>query len=372
MLEKIRVLIVDDSPICADALCHILGEDPELEVVGVARDGQQAVNMTEKHRPQLVTMDVRMPVMDGLTAIERIMCTTPTPILVVTGDPRAQGDEINFEALRRGALDVMAKPKTWKASDRRDRDELRERVKLLSGVAVVRRSDFRLAAEHETTRPPRPSALVSSESRRDRVATIKHNRMMLPTRGMGRVVGIVASTGGPAALAQIFEELPPNFPSPVLVVQHISNGFCESFAKWLDDVSPLSIRLAEQNDILEPGTALLAPDGVHLHACADGTVVLKDAPPVEGHRPSGSLLLSSLAEAYGEHAIGVVLTGMGRDGVDGLLSIHRAGGTTIAQGEASCVVFGMPAAAIEAGAADFIVDLNYVSRTLCRVVESNR
>lgn len=363
MNAPIRVLVVDDSPLFADAITGILEADPGYQVVGVASHGRQAVEMTRRLRPAVITMDVHMPVMGGLEAIDAIMADTPTPILVVTSDPRAStGQELHFEALRRGALDVHPKPQAWPGSQA-DQRALREQLRLLSRVAVVRH----LAGHRHLWRAERVGNWRDSRPPAAAAATppLWPDHVEAPR---GRVVAIAASTGGPAALAKILEALPADFPAPVLITQHIAVGFSESFASWLDGVSPLEVTLARQGEPLRDGAVLVAPDGVHLKVTPQGRVDLDAGPPIDGHRPSGTALLSSVAQVYGPRGVGLILSGMGADGARGLEELRRAGGVTLAQDEASCVVFGMPKVALETHAASRAVALAEIPRALCAVV----
>lgn len=327
----IQVLVADDSPLFADAIVEVLNSDPELHVVGVARDGAEAVRQTTRLRPDVVIMDVRMPVMDGLAAIEQIMHVCPTPVLVMTSDPRGDSGELSFEALRRGALDLVVKPSEWPVSPT-EREEIVQHIKLLASISVVKRHA-----------PRRPASVRRQTGPRG-----------LAPRAAPEAVGVVSSTGGPAALAALLGALKADYPTPLLIVQHLAADFAPRLARWLDAVSPLSVRLAEENDSLTPGTALLAPDGTHtVIERLTGRVRLDASAPLHGHRPSGTMLLRSLARAFGPASAGVVLTGMGSDGADGLLSVRRAGGVTFAQDEASSVVYGMPKAARDIGAATY-------------------
>jgi two-component system chemotaxis response regulator CheB len=363
--DLLRILVVDDSPLFAEAISTILNSDPDICIVGVASNGKQAVEMTQRLRPSIITMDIQMPVMDGLEAIEHIMDSRPTPIVVVTGDPRVQGDELHFEALRRGALDVVAKPTIWEASATQQ-EAFKEHVKLLAGVAVVRH----LSAERQRKKTARrleliaPAPVAQPAQKPHRI----EGEIPRAESGAGKIVALVASTGGPSALAQILEALPPTFPTGILVVQHISAGFASSLATWLNDVSSLEVHLAEEGAEVTPGTALLAPDGHHMTVSAKGRVSLDDSPPLDGHRPSGTLLLSSLARTHASKAVGVILTGMGKDGVEGLQAIRDAGGATVAQDEDSSVVFGMPKVAIDTGAAKLALPLGEIPGAICRLV----
>jgi two-component system chemotaxis response regulator CheB len=347
------VLVVDDSPLFVEVMTALLAADPDFRLVGVARDGLQAVEAAARLRPHLITMDIQMPVMDGLQAIERIMSSAPTPILVLTGDPRV-GGEVSFEALRRGGLDVMAKDQIWSLSADQQ-GGFREHLKLLAGVSVVRR-----ARRKSGPLSPTPRGAPAAGSR------LQPPRPAAPS--CGRAVALVASTGGPAALAQILAALPAEFPTGIVVLQHISDGFTAVLADWLNQVSALRVRLATEGAPLAPGSVLLAPDGCHTLLGPGGSVTLDDSPPLRGHRPSGTRLLQSLAAHYGSAGVAAILTGMGDDGVEGLRAVRDAGGITVAQDEASSVVFGMPQAALQSGAARHCLPLAQIAEALCRFV----
>lgn len=338
--KRVRVLIVDDSPLFRDALREILDGDLEVEVVGTSVDGKQAVADTARLGPDVVTMDIHMPVMNGLDAIERIMAEHPTPILVLTSNA---SEKTIFQALGRGALELMMKPTVWPGS-RKEQDELRRRVKLLATIRVMR---LRPKARPEVTaveRPPAPTAA-------------------------GRVLAIAGSTGGPQALHRILSSFPAGFPTGVVAVQHISEGFAVGLAEWLDNECAIRVRLARNGDRVAPGLALIAPEGFHLRLSGkNGEVVLDDSPPLDGHRPSATLLFRTAAHVFGSRAIGVILTGMGRDGAEGLRDIYRYGGTTIAQDQSSSVVFGMPKAAIELGVVNAVLPLDEIPWALMRAV----
>lgn len=341
MKKRIRVLVVDDSPTARLLLVSILRADPEIEVVGEAADGLEAVELVKKLHPDIVTMDVQMPRLDGFAATKRIMVEAPTPILITTAvDPRAVS--VSLEAVRMGALAVHAKPGDPRASGfDEDARELTRQVKAMSRVKVVGH------LHHEA--PPRPTAGPSVAGLRD---------------GTVGVVAIATSTGGPAALHLILGALPENFPVPILVVQHISRGFSAGFASWLDGASRLRVKLAEEGESLLAGTVYVAGEDRHLCATPARRVHLSAEPEVGGFRPSGTPLFQTVAAAYGRNAVAVILTGMGRDGVEGLRAIRKAGGRTIAESEATAVIYGMPAAAVQAGLADFVLPLALVATTL--------
>ena len=347
-MKKVRVLVVDDSATSRLLLVAILRADPEIEVVGQAADGLEAVDLVKRLQPDIVTMDVQMPKLDGFAATKRIMVESPTPILITTGiDPRAVS--VSLEAVRAGALAVHPKPGDPRAPafDEEAR-ELARQVKAMSRVKVVR---------HLAMEPHRHGAVPSSKP--------------AALQGVAaQVVAIAASTGGPAALHLILTALPADFPVPILVVQHISRGFTAGFASWLDQASPLRVKLAEEGEELRPGTVYIARDDRHLGVDLSRKIRLSIAPEVGGFRPSGTPLFESVAAAFTRHAVAVILTGMGRDGVDGLRAIRKAGGRTIAESEATAVVYGMPGAAVEAGLADFVLPLDQVCATLAGLVET--
>lgn len=318
---RIRVLIVDDSAFQRAALTKILESDPEIVVVGEARDGAEAVEKTGRLKPSVVTMDVRMPVMDGLEATREIMARCPTPIVIVSAAVQDQ-KEFTFSALKRGALDFVP----LGPGGQFDPGDLVAKIKLCSRVAVV---------THPRGRRRRP--------RRDR-----RNRSY-------DVIGIAVSTGGPPALQSLLSGLPPDFALPMVIVQHLPDGFAESLAEWLSCNCDIAVAEARDGDRLEPGAAYIAPSGRHLMVRSGGRIELTGM-DIHGcyHKPSADVMLASLAEVYGSRAVGVIMTGMGRDGAEGIRAIREAGGLTIAQDEASSVIYGMNKAATEAG---FIVEV---------------
>jgi len=339
------VLVVDDSPLFAQLIAEMIEGDPELEVIGIARDGKEAVEMVAAHRPDLVTMDIQMPVMDGLMAIEQIMARHPTPILVLTADPRGYSGELSMEALRSGALDLVVKPASWPVS-KAEQNDLAHRIKLLASVRVVRH-------------------VAGGRRDRARVAGLDPLRGAVP----GRMIGLVASTGGPAALATILADLPRGLSAGIAVVQHMGTGFTNTLAAWLDRTTPLDVRVAVAGAPVEPGVVVIAPDGAHLTITRRGRVQLERGRRVNGHCPSGTVLLESLAHSFGTSALGVVLTGMGRDGADGLRIIRDRGGVALAQDEETSAVYGMPKAAMESAAAQRALPLPRVASALRHFAE---
>jgi two-component system chemotaxis response regulator CheB len=344
----IRVVVVDDSPTARALLVEILSGDPDIQVIGEARDGAEGVEMVQRLRPDVVTMDVHMPRLDGIAATKEIMITAPTPIVVATGSQSAGEVEVAVHALRAGAVAVVCKPRGPGCADFDQAcQKLCATIKTMSEVKVVRRWRIREAEAIDKGQPlgvpPGPS-------------------------GRARIVAVATSTGGPAALQTMLAALPGDFSVPILVVQHITPGFTQGLAGWLNSVCDLQVKVAEHGERLAAHTVYLAPDGRHLGVCGPLTVALDDGPPLGGFRPSGTFLFSSVAKAFGASAVAVILTGMGDDGVAGLRSVRLAGGRTIAQDEKSCVVFGMPGSAIAAGLADLVLSPEQIAVRLTQLV----
>jgi two-component system chemotaxis response regulator CheB len=338
------VLVVDDSAVLRQQIRFILQADPQLQVVGEAKNGEEAITMARQLRPDIITMDICMPKMDGLDAIRAIMADSPAPIVVVTGADVDAEMHVAAQAQKLGAVSVVHKPGSIAApSYKVIAGTLVQQVKAMSQVRVVSRLRSHSQVVLPETPPP-PAA---------------------PTRGRKtEIIAIGASTGGPAALYKVLGGLPASCPVPVVVVQHISLGFVEGLASWLGGGCKLQVRVAKHGEKLQAGVIHIAPDGSHMVTDSFGRVRLKDTPPLNGHRPSVTALFQSVAEAYGPTAIGVILTGMGADGATGLRAMRDAGSMTIAQDEASCVVFGMPKEAIALGAAKHVVPLEKIAATV--------
>ena len=343
---SIRVLVVDDSAVVRQILVSMLETVPEFEVVGQARDGEEAVRLTARLRPDVITMDIRMPRLDGLGAIRQIMSSTPTPIVVVAASVYEPDANIAFAAIEAGALTVVEKPsgitpKAYEAA----RDQLVTTIRLMSDVQVVTlRPDRR-----EATQPRVPQA---------------GSDVAVGGPASAELIAVAASTGGPGVLREIFHALPGDLSIPIVTVQHITPGFAQGFSQWLDGETPLKVTLAEDGQRLEPGRVLIAPDDTHLMVAPGGIVRLDRSPAVKGQRPSATRLFDSVAKVFGSASIGVVLTGMGDDGADGLENLRGAGGHIIAQDEESCVVFGMPKAAIERGVVDRVMPPDKIASVL--------
>jgi two-component system, chemotaxis family, protein-glutamate methylesterase/glutaminase len=327
----IRVLVAEDSAVVRQHLVALLEADPAISVVGTAVDGEDAVRRAESLRPDVILCDIHMPKLDGYAAARLIMERAPTPIVMATASGSPSDTRAAFDAIQAGALVLVAKPVgPGDPGAAEAAAELIRTVKLMSEVRVVRR--WRTRAE-----PPPPLERIASHRK-------------------PRVIAIGASTGGPAVVADVLRGLPEALDCPVLVVQHITAGFTEAFADWLATTTRRRVELACGGRRAEPGTVYVAPSGEHLGITATGALVQRPRDALNGFFcPSASHLFESVAGAYGPAAVGVVLTGMGRDGADGLARLRAAGGLTIAQDEQSSVVFGMPAAAIAAGAAELVL-----------------
>jgi two-component system chemotaxis response regulator CheB len=343
----IRVLIAEDSKTVRQLLVSILTAEPEFQVVGEASNGVEAVELAQRLRPDVISMDIHMPVLDGFEATKEIMSLAPTPIVIVTSRA-AHGDvELSLDATRAGALHVLRTPDSPGAPDfAARRAEFVSMLRAMAAVKVVRRRTITAAP-----RVPAPSGRV----RRDAV----------------HVIAIAASTGGPAALQQILMMLPRDFPLPILIVQHIAVGFCDGLADWFGRSSNLRVKVACHDEPLAPRTAYIAPDHVHLGVSRDARVILSDGTPIGGFRPSATYLFRTAASSFGAGVAAVILTGMGRDGVEGLREVRTAGGIVLAQDEASCVVYGMPGEAVRAGLVDEVLPVHAVAHRLAALVNGD-
>ncbi|TAL10832.1 MAG: chemotaxis response regulator protein-glutamate methylesterase [Porticoccaceae bacterium] len=347
----VRVLVVDDSAFFRRRVTEMLDGDPRLKVVGFAVDGRDAINKARELNPDVITMDIEMPVMDGINAVRAIMAATPKPVLMFSSLTQ-EGAKATFEALEAGALDFL--PKSF-AEISRNRDEvarvLRSRVWSL-GVRGLPKS--RVVATHECASPVR---LPSARKQRELSGV--------------RVVAIGTSTGGPVALQQVLSALPANYPIPILLIQHMPASFTTTFAQRLNQRFPLNIREAVNGDVLEPGTALLAPGGQQMLVEAQGPrlrVAVRESMPRQNYRPSVDVTFGSLARACPGRVLAVVLTGMGADGRDGARLLKQGGALVWAQDEVTSVIYGMPMAIAQAGLADEILPLSEIGVRLAELL----
>jgi two-component system chemotaxis response regulator CheB len=386
-LGKIKVLIVEDSPTISRLLAKLFSADPALEVIGLANDGTEAIRMTGRLRPNVITMDVHMPNMDGLEATEYIMAHYPTPILVLTASLGKHDVDLSFKMLSAGALEIVEKPPAdeWEAAGRRlvERIKLLSRIKVITHIRAKSRSVNPSVAE-TLTPPPAPVHPITTRNNRpantDHKPTAKLNPSKLieiEQRYMGspilngelkgrefNIVCIAASTGGPPALSKLLRALPNNFPVPLLVVQHIPAGFSVGLADWLNGETPLQVKNAVQGETPLPGFVYLPGDDRHLVVRTDGKLYHSDEPPRLGLRPSADVTFESLAMAWPGKILSIILTGMGRDGTLGMKALHKAGGYNVAQDEASSVIFGMPKSAIDAQVVDKVLPINEIANFL--------
>ena len=335
----IRVLIAEDSAVTREYLRWLIDEEDGLEVVGVARDGEEAVELAQRLAPDVIVMDVHMPQMDGFQATRLIMERHPTPIVMATASSSKAETRGAFEALDAGALILLDKPPApWDPGHEEAAGELLRAVRLMAEVKVVRRWAARPTAAEAPAHVPRVRA--------------------------PRVIAIGASTGGPQVLSTILAALPGAISVPLLLVQHISDGFIDGFVAWLGTRTAMDVVLAERGDELLPGTVYVAGSERHLGSDGDGRIALDAGPPVNGFRPSISRLFDSVADCYGREAVGILLTGMGRDGADGLRRMRDAGALTIAQDEESSVIFGMPGEAVRLNAAAEVLSPSQIAEQL--------
>jgi two-component system, chemotaxis family, protein-glutamate methylesterase/glutaminase len=340
--RKIRVLVVDDSALMRKLIPQMLDDDPEIEVVGTAMDGSFCLKKIEELRPHVVTLDLQMPGMNGIETLKEIMRRNPLPVIVVSA-LSTEGASVTFKALGLGAVDFVTKPRDASTHMAETTAELKAKIKAAADSKVVRPGTWQAAA-----------------ARREKILAAK-------APPPAKIVTIGISTGGPQALEFLLSQLPPDFPGAIVVVQHMPEGFTEMFSRRLDEICSLRVKEAQSGDPLQAGRVLICPGSRHIRLKRlpmGDVIVLNDEPRVNGHRPSVDVLFHSAAEEFGPQTVAVLMTGMGDDGAEGLGAIKRAGGITIAQSEQSCVVFGMPKAAIERGYATRVVDLDVLASTL--------
>jgi two-component system chemotaxis response regulator CheB len=341
MKQRLRVLVVDDSALMRKLIPQILERDPSIEVVGTAIDGSFGLKKIEDLKPQVVTLDLEMPGMNGIDMLKQIMRRHPVPVIVVSSHS-TEGASITMKALGLGAFDFVAKPQDVSTRMPEIAAELIAKIKAAANSRTG-------SVKTYEARKPVGKAPASSD------------------QGPTKIIAIGVSTGGPNALQYLFSQLPAEFPGSILVVQHMPENFTEMFARRLDETCALRVKEAQSGDLLLRGRVLVCPGSRHLKAKRmplGNVALLSDEPRIRGHRPSADVLFRSVAEEFGPQSIGVIMTGMGDDGADGLGAVKSVGGMTIAQSEQSCVVFGMPKAAIERGYATRIVDLESMATTL--------
>jgi two-component system chemotaxis response regulator CheB len=364
--KRIRVMIADDSAFMRKVLQSILIADPQVEVIGEARDGREAVSLAESLKPDVITMDINMPHMDGLQATEVIMSSHPRPIVIVSSESR-EGADTTLKALELGAIDFVAKPSSGVDLDMNSvRDELLRKLKMAAKVRVVRTAVRPKTAQSFAAAPALAPASVAPPQAA--ISAPAAARPAPPTAGFqagksnGRfpIVVIAASTGGPATLMRLIPLFPRDFPGAVLLVQHMPASFTSQFSQQLGEIAAIRVKEAEPGEIVQPGLLYVCPGSHHLRLSPTGRIILDDGPRISGYRPCADVTMETVSAFAGPMTIAVVLTGMGNDAARGVAAVKSAGGHVIAQDEATCVIFGMPSEAIRTGCVDQVLGIDAI------------
>ena len=342
----INVLIVEDSRVVQQFLVYVLSSDPEIRVIGTTNNGEEALEFLKREKPDVITMDIHMPRMDGFETTRKVMAACPTPIVIVSGSVQPNEVSTTFRAIEAGALAVVPRPSGLGHPEyERSARTLIQTVKAMSEVKVVRR--WRRA---------------SSPNSADPVADVKKGPDAV------EIVAIGASTGGPVALQALLSGLASDFSAPIVIVQHMTAGFMVGFVQWLAQSSSLPVQVASHGQQAQPGHVYLAPDSLQMSVDSGCRIVLSNDEPENGLRPSVSYLFRSVANRFGKNAVGVLLTGMGKDGAEELKLMKDKGAATIAQDKDSSVVHGMPGAAIQLGGASYVLPSDRIAGALARLV----
>ena len=351
-MEMVNVLIVDDSPVARQLIEYILSRDPDIRVIGTAKDGEEAIRAVRDKKPDLVTMDINMPKMNGFDATRTIMETNPVPIIIITGSENLHDVATSFQALNAGAVTLMSRPPgvnhpKFEAMAK----SLLDAVKTYAEIKVIRRVPQKGAGSVPHT-------------------YLKAKMTIEPLMAGAQIVAIGASAGGPVVVQTLLSGLKKGFPLPLVIVQHITEGFGEGFAKWLQGTTGFPIHIAADGEYLLPGHAYIAADGYQMGVAAGNRIALANAPPENGLRPSVSFLFRSVLQLYGSRSIALLLTGMGRDGAEELKSLKDCGALTIVQDEQSSVVHGMPGEAIKLGAAMYVLSPEKIVEVLNEITNN--
>ncbi|WP_114943122.1 chemotaxis-specific protein-glutamate methyltransferase CheB [Microvirga calopogonii] len=345
---RVRVMVVEDSLVVRQLLVHIIASDPRLVVAAAVSSAEEALQEIGRVQPDVVSMDIRLPGMDGLEATRRIMSQHPTPIVVIADSIEDSSLKISMNALRAGALTVVEKPVGLSSANYSGiASTICTQLYIMSQVPVVRQRSFAPWRERTATTPPRRDPEWSA--------------------ARPSIMGIAASTGGPPALSKVLGALPVDFPLPVLLVQHMGAPFMEGFASWLNGLLPLNVRLAQDQEIPAAGNVYVAPGDRHLLLSPAGTLKVSAEPPLGNQRPSATMLFQSMARSVGRRGLGVILTGMGEDGAQGLVELRQAGGYGLAEDESTAVVYGMPAAAARLGGVNVSLPLDLIAPRIVRL-----
>lgn len=372
----VKVLVVDDSGFFRRRVSEILSADPTIQVVGTATNGKEAIDQALSLKPDVITMDYEMPMMDGITAVRHIMQRCPTPVLMFSSLTH-EGARVTLDALDAGAVDYL--PKNFEDISRNP-----EKVKqlLCEKVHTISRSNRRFSAYSSHSHTPAAAPSTSSHAPASSLASAAPARAALPSRPAApsaapapshspapkrkpyKLVAIGTSTGGPVALQRVLTQLPANFPAPIVLIQHMPAAFTKAFAERLDKLCKISVKEAEDGDLLRPGLALLAPGGKQMMVDGRGTVKILPGDERLNYKPCVDITFGSAAKSYGDKVLSVVLTGMGADGREGARLLKQGGSTVWAQDEASCVIYGMPMAIVKANLADAVYSLDEIGRHL--------
>ncbi|HZK42812.1 MAG TPA: chemotaxis response regulator protein-glutamate methylesterase [Syntrophomonadaceae bacterium] len=355
-MPVVKVLVVDDSAFMRKVITDIINNDPHLEVIGKARDGRDAIKKIKELRPDVVTMDIEMPGLDGLSALAIIMEEIPVPTIMLSSLTKIDAGQ-TVKALSLGAVDFITKPSGQISLDIDIvKDEIIEKIKTAAGTKK-NLQNFSIIGNFVEDKTTKKDSVIDEK------------------KLLKKIVVIGTSTGGPKALHQVIPNLPKNIDAAILIVQHMPPGFTKSLAERLDSISNIRVKEAEDNEVIVPGCAYIAPGDYHLFVKAKDIfktkhlyVSLNQLPPFGGHRPSADLMFSSVVEQFWGHTIGVIMTGMGRDGAEGLAQIKDHGGLTIAEHESSCIVYGMPKAAVQTDKVDEVVPLENISEKILQLL----
>ncbi|MBF0564018.1 MAG: chemotaxis-specific protein-glutamate methyltransferase CheB [Nitrospirae bacterium] len=364
--RNIRVLIVDDSGFTREVLSSILSSDDEILVVGEAANGREAVKKVRTLSPDVVTMDIEMPIMNGIEAIEKIMSTTPVPIMAVTSL-----DDVNtaYMAISKGALDVFLKP----GFDEQSSKSFIQKLKLLSRYRLIGKDNGLVIPKTAISviKLPigTPGALEVHEAHEAHEALEALDISKLYQDSCRKIIAIASSTGGPKALAHILPYFPQSFPYPVVIAQHISDGFVSGMVEWLKTICKIDIKVAENGEYLKPSTVYVNPSEWNMIVTSGKSIELQARQSNNIYHPSCNVLLTSAADAFRQNTLGIILSGMGKDGVDGMKKIKESGGTTIAQDETTSVVFGMNKAAIDEGTIDKVLPASAIGKEILSVIK---
>lgn len=367
--RPIRVLLVEDSPVALAVLKRLVNTAPDLQLVGTARTGREALQQINQLQPDVICTDLHMPEMDGLALTQAVMSDHPRPILVISASVQEEDTQNIFKLLEAGAVDIFPKPQTGAIADYEAiAQPLIAKIRVLAGVRVFTQRRRNTTATLVTTAPTAQPVSQAPAARAPRATSPAHGQPLPSRSGSStaiRAIAIGASTGGPQALQAILSSLPAVLPVPIFAVQHISDGFLTGLVAWLNQTCPMRVEIAQPGATPQPSVVYFPPERRHLELDPQGKFRLTGCMPVSGHCPSVTAMMESIAVYYGSQAIGVLLTGMGQDGAVGMQALHRAGSFTIAQNEATSVVFGMPHAAIALGAATAVLPIEAIAPTLC-------